>query len=342
VNASRTVKSVARLLLWLLPLSCAGESTANVAPDDAGTGGEHAVDAETPDAKTSDAETSDAETSDAVTSDADASGPSFDVYVLIGQSNMDGRASVATTDAGGPGLTDAQRAPRQDTVIFYRNPPAPGTTQSYVQTQDFVPLTPGYSVPPGFTGPLPSSVFGPEIGFSIEMAQSQPNRLRALVKASKGGTSLYSDWKPGTEGDPSSQGYCFRNFVETLGLAKAALARRGARYAFRGVLWHQGESDVAYVDGGADVYAAMLRPFITRVREEIGDSKLPFVIGEVYDNGMRGAVIAAQQLVASQGPYTGFASSDALTTFDGGTHFDARSQLLLGQRFAQAMLPLLE
>jgi iduronate 2-sulfatase len=53
-------------------------------------------------------------------------------------------------------------------------------------------------------------------------------------------------------------------------------------------------------------------------------------------------VIAGEKAVAKAVPHTGFASVDGLTTGDKGTHFDARSQIDLGKRFASEMARLLE
>ena len=68
---------------------------------------------------------------------------------------------------------------------------------------------------------------------------------------------------------------------------------------------------------------------------------LPFVIGEVYDNGHRDAVREGEKSASTAVSHAGFASAQGLKTSDKGTHFDAASQIELGRRFAQAMLPLL-
>ena len=64
---------------------------------------------------------------------------------------------------------------------------------------------------------------------------------------------------------------------------------------------------------------------------------MPFIIGEVFDNGERDKVRAALLKVSKTVPHCGFASAAELTTWDPGTHFDARSQLTLGERFASAL-----
>ncbi|HEY2584652.1 MAG TPA: sialate O-acetylesterase [Tepidisphaeraceae bacterium] len=249
-------------------------------------------------------------------------GTHYDLYLLAGQSNMDGRGKAADLKPEKREIPGA--------IIFYRNPPA--------ASDGWKPLTPGYSVAPGYKGPLPSPTFGPEIGFAIEMRKDRPDHPIALIKGSKGGTSLAHDWKPGEAGEPESQGPCYRNFIETIHLAGKDLEARGDTYTLRGILWHQGESDDKAT---ADQYQQMLTTFIARVRGDLGQPELPFVIGEVYDNGKRGPVRAAQRATAKAVPHVAFIPADGTKTWDNGTHFDADSQLTIGARFADSMAKLI-
>lgn len=246
----------------------------------------------------------------------------YDVYLLAGQSNMDGRGKVRDLD-------DENRAPFDNAIIFYRNLPT--------STDDWQPLGPGFSIPPKHKDGLPSPTFGPELGFAAAMLDVKPHRKLALIKGSKGGTSLRFDWKSGTQGDPSSQGPRYRDFVETIQIATEKLAQRGDTYTFRGLLWHQGESDSK---SKTKVYQRRLETFIARIREDIGQLDLPVIVGEVFDNGKRDDVRAAIGAVASSDERVGLVESAGLTTWDPGTHFDAASQLELGKRYAQAALKL--
>lgn len=243
----------------------------------------------------------------------------YDVYLLAGQSNMDGRGKAAE-------LTDEQRKPLEGVSIYYRNPPA--------STDGWKPLTPGYSIAPGYKGKLPSPTFGPEIGFARAMIEAQPDRRLALIKGSKGGTSLAKDWSPGVKGKPDTQGPCYRNFLHTIELAKKEL-KAGDSFVLCGLLWHQGESDASST---ADVYQERLTTFIARIREDLGQPDLPVVVGEVFDNGKRDSVRKATRALASAVPQVRFAGAEGLKTFDAGTHFDAASQITLGQRYAKEML----
>ena len=248
----------------------------------------------------------------------------YDVYLLAGQSNMDGRGA-------GADLKPSQRGPIEGAIIFYRNPPA--------ASDGWQPLDVGFSIPPGYKGKIPSTKFGPEIGFALATLKAQPKTRLALIKGSKGGTSLAKDWQPGTKGQPGTQGPCYRNYLETLAAAKKALAARSDTYTIRGLLWHQGESDAG---SNAEVYEKQLIEFIARIRDDVSLPKLPVVIGEVFDNGKRDAVRKAQRAVAEKVAGVAFVSADGTETWDKGTHFDAASQLLLGERFAKACRDLLD
>lgn len=243
----------------------------------------------------------------------------YDVYLLAGQSNMDGRGLVSE-------LTNTHRKPIDEAIIYYRS--VPRTSDGWQK------LSPGFSVPPKYKGDFPSPTFGPEIGFARSMLQVHPNRKLALIKGSKGGTSLRSDWKPGVRGDKESQGPRYRDFIETIQIATKQLRLRGDQFKIRGLLWHQGESDSK---SSTEVYSRRLEELIVRIREDLGVPDLPVVVGEVFDNGKRDSVRAAIQEVASKSSTVGLVSAEGTKTSDPGTHFDARSQLLLGERYAAAM-----
>src|SRR5687768_1204375 len=87
----------------------------------------------------------------------------------------------------------------------------------------------------------------------------------------------------------------------------------------------------------ADEYEKLLTAFTARVRAHLEVPDLPFGVGEVFDNGKRDTVRVAQQATAEKVKGVFLVSADKLTTFDGRTHFDAASQIELGERFAAGM-----
>ncbi len=243
----------------------------------------------------------------------------FDVYLLAGQSNMDGRGNA--TD-----LEPALQKPNPHVLIWYRNPPADSAA--------WKPLAPGFSIPPKHKTGLPSPTFGPEIGFAKTLLEKNPQQRIGIIKGSKGGTSI-EQWSPGTDGDVESRGICYKYLMETITMAKAALQEQGHTMTIRAILWHQGESNSK---NSTEEYQNKLLTLISRFREDLQLPDLPFFVGEVFDNGKRDSVRAAQKALPHVIKHVYFVSADGLTTHDSGTHFDAKSQLEIGKRFADAWL----
>lgn len=251
-------------------------------------------------------------------------GEEYEMYLLAGQSNMDGRGKVSN-------LSEEQRKPSEQAIIFYRNPPH--------SSEDWKPLAPGYSIAPKYKGGLPSKTFGPELGFVATLEKLRPGKKFALIKGSKGGTSLRADWKPGEKRKPETQGPRYRYFIETIKMAKEALKKKGHTATLRGMIWHQGESDAK---ANAKIHQERLAQLMARIREDTGEAELPIVLGQVFDNEKRDKVREAILKASEADPLAGFVSAEGTTTWDAGTHFDAKSQLLLGERFAKAIQELLK
>ena len=83
-------------------------------------------------------------------------GENYDVYLLAGQSNMDGRGLASE-------LSDAQNKPIEQAIIFYRNPTVDG--------EGWQPLSPKFSKAPKkykgdcllYTSPSPRDQRGPRM-----------------------------------------------------------------------------------------------------------------------------------------------------------------------------------
>lgn len=251
-------------------------------------------------------------------------GEEFDLYLLAGQSNMDGRGKIEN-------LSEVQKELSEDAIIFYRNLPH--------KSDGWQRLGPGYSIAPKYKGGLPSKTFGPELGFVAALTKAQPGKKIALIKGSKGGTNLRSDWKPGEKGKPETQGPRYQDFIETIRLAQEALKKDGHTGTLKALLWHQGESDAKVATAK---HQARLIELIARIREDMGEEKLPIVLGQVFDNGKRDKVRKAISKASKADPLVALVSSKGMTTWDPGTHFDAKSQLLLGERFAVEVQKLLK
>jgi iduronate 2-sulfatase len=258
-----------------------------------------------------------------LTSTAPVRADHYEVFLVAGQSNCDGRGAAAALT--GPLVKWVK--PQDDVPVAYSCSTLRGPA---LDSGGFKPLQPGWSVAPGKNRPtaLPSGTFGPEVSFGRGMADRLKGKKVALIKYAEGGTSLAKDW------NPDVKDRLYAAFLAFTRKSLADLKDRGHTYTVRGMIWHQGESDAGLT---AEAYQKLLTTFIGRVRADLGVPDLPFGIGEVYDNGKRDAVRAAQKAAAADVTGAFLVSAGGLKTSDGGTHFDAASQIELGERFAAGM-----
>lgn len=252
----------------------------------------------------------------------------YEVFLLAGQSNMDGRAAVK--DLTG----DLAHYANVNTNVLI-NFSAGGLKRTLTLSKGLKPLQPGYSGTPGNKNPnaLPTKTFGPEVSFGPAIAAALPGKHVVLIKFAEGGTSLGKHWSP------NEKGKLYEKFIKFVKETQAIIKANGDTCEIRGMLWHQGESDAASMEPGK--YQEALTEFIGRVRSDLGVKNLPFVIGQVYDNGKRTNIIADQKATAKAVPGVGFVDAAVLKTFDNGTHLDAESQIELGKGFARELIPLL-
>ena len=252
----------------------------------------------------------------------------YDVYLIAGQSNADGRGSVS--DLTGP-LAD-YAAPQSGVRLYYVNPTNSDPLNPTHRT-GWVDLAPGYSVGPGFSGTLPSNRFGFELSLGRALATRDPSRSIAFIKVSRGGTNLAQDWDP-----DGNANYMWQTFARAIPDALAALTAPGDQARICGVFWHQGESD-----GGNPTYQADLTRLIEATRTLTARPDLPFALGELERDHTTPTVtgrtyqLAAMAAVAAADSHTLLVSSDGLQTYDG-THFTSASYITFGERFAAAML----
>ena len=248
----------------------------------------------------------------------------YDIFLVAGQSNCDGRGAAKELI----GDLAPYAEPQSDVPIAYSCSSLRGPV---LHSDGFQPLQPGWSVAPGRNKPksLPSGTFGPEVSFGRAVADALPDRHVALIKYAEGGTNLKRDW------NPAVRDRLYDAFLAYVAQSLKILTDRGDTYELRGMIWHQGESDAGLPEGE---YQNLLTDFIAKVRAALDAPELPFGIGEVYDNGKRDRVRAAERATAEAVPGAFFVSADGLETFDGGTHFNAASQIELGRRFGAGMV----
>jgi len=226
--------------------------------------------------------------------------PNFEIYLLMGQSNMAGR---------GP-ITDANRDEHNDRVLMFTK------DKQWVVAKH--PVHFDKSV----------AGVGPGLTFGIEMEKANPKVKIGLVPCAVGGTPI-EHWLPGAY-DEATKTHPWDDAEERI---KAAM-----KYGtIKGVIWHQGESNSG--GEKPKIYLAQLTDLIKRIRALVGNPNLPFIAGElgryrpVYAN-INAELIKLPVAV----PYTGVASSEGLVHRGDTTHFDSPSAQELGRRYAVKML----
>jgi hypothetical protein len=227
----------------------------------------------------------------------------FDLYILMGQSNMAGRGYI----------TDEFKEVQSDHVYLFTK------AQTWVIAKH----------PLHFDKPAVVGV-GPGLAFGLEMAKANPKGLIGLVPCAVGGSPI-EHWLPGAY-DSATKTHPYDDAVERI---KAAM-----KYGtIKGIIWHQGESNSG--TGQPAKYLSQLQELIQRVRDLVGNPNLPFVAGEL--GRYRPAYLTINDALAalpSTVPYTAVATSQDLTHRGDTIHFDGRSADILGKRYAEKMIEL--
>ena len=200
------------------------------------------------------------------------------VFILAGQSNMEGQGKIKMDPARNEG---------KGTLEYLVKNPA--TAKQYKHTVDkngqwavrddvwiwYLGRKGGLTV--GY-GARPDRI-GPEFQFGHIMGDCFDNQV-LLIKTAWGGKSLAKDFRP-----PSSGGDLGPYYSEMLKHIKDVLANLkkhfpdydGAGYEIAGLGWHQGWNDGCSVDPSNE-YEKNLASFIRDIRKALGVEDLPFVI----------------------------------------------------------------
>ncbi len=244
----------------------------------------------------------------------------WDIYLLGGQSNAEGRALNS-------GLPASLQGAQSDVMLFN------GVNGSW---GNLAPGTGGNSATGGN-----SSQFGPEVTLGRTLADDLPTRNIAIVKYGAGGTNLHTQWDPDTRATNE-----YDRFLTTVENAIAALPP-GDTFTIKGMAWMQGESDAPAAGGNALnanslAYQTNLTQFIASIRDEYELPNLPFVVGQLghlkrVPNASANwtTVQDGQARTAALDPHTSMVVNSGLSLKDL-VHYDAAGQQALGVNFAKA------
>lgn len=275
------------------------------------------------------------------------------VYILAGQSNMQGHAQVRTFEHIG---MDPKTAPLLAEMQNFDGKPKVLddvwiSSIGCADKEQTGKLTTGFGASAG--GPK----IGPEYTFGIYIRKFTDAPI-LLIKTSWGGKSLNTDFRPPSSGPyefnekqlqqfakqgkdidamkaakVEATGLCYCQMMDHVKHVLAGIKRvvpdydaaRGHELA--GFVWFQGWNDMVdqetYPDrdkpGGYDAYSRVMADFIRDVRKDLGAPKLPFVIGVI---GVGGPVDLygpdqRRQRVGHQNMRNAMAAPAKLPEFDG-------------------------
>lgn len=248
------------------------------------------------------------------------------VYILAGQSNMQGHASLSTFDAL---ADDPKTAPLLKEM---RGPDGKPRVCDNVWISSIGCLGDAYADMTEAKGRLttgfgaPDDKIGPEFTFGLTMEKALKAPI-LIIKTSWGGRSLHTDFRPPSAGafawrdgelaekkkngedieklqaeKVAATGLIYRAMIDHVRMVLKDIKRvvpdhdETQGYELAGFVWFQGFND--YVDGGIypeqdqpngyDMYATLLGHLIRDVRKDLAAPNLPFVVGVMGIDGLRG------------------------------------------------------
>lgn len=218
-------------------------------------------------------------------SGAACAGETVKVFILAGQSNMQGHGKVKAEPKANDGKGSlGWLVKNRDTAARFKH--LVDASGQWIARKDVQiwylgrkgNLTPGFGFREGY--------IGPELGFGNVVGNALDEPI-LLIKLAWGGKSLAKDFRP-----PSSGGEVGPYYKELLKLTKEVLGdakKLFPQYADRklelvGLGWHQGWNDRVN-QAFNDAYETNMANFIRDIRKDLGVPMLPFVIAETGMSG---------------------------------------------------------
>jgi hypothetical protein len=228
----------------------------------------------------------------------------FQLYLLIGQSNMAGRGYVEAQDT----------LPNRHVLRL-------SPTGRWEVAKD----------PLHFDKPVAG--VGPGLAFGQAMAARDTSVVIGLIPCAVGGSGI-DTWVPGAYFDGTKT----HPYDDALARSRTALATG----TLAGIIWHQGESDTSPEKSAA--YAIKLMSLIAQLRTDLQAPNVPFVAGQlpVFPQGTTdaGGVARINAVLAELNktlPHYTYVPATGTTDRGDHLHLDAASARLMGQRYAAAM-----
>ena len=178
--------------------------------------------------------------------------------------------------------------------------------------------------------------FGPEIGFARTLLAKEKKPF-AIVKAAFSGTGMTTDWD---HNDAGPRGACYRALVEETRNAIAKAAEKGIDLKIRALVWVQGESDANAKN--APEYEKNLGEMIKALRLELKAPEMIALVGvnTNFGNGKNTfmpVIVEQQKSLAAHLARCAYVDTSGVT-YANGAHFDTKSTIEIGGRFAEALI----
>ncbi len=226
------------------------------------------------------------------------------VFILAGQSNMQGKAKVSLLEyqATQPNAPEMFKRLKKDGKWIER----PDVWCKYFN--EIGNLTVGYHK---------SQSIGPELGFGLVVGDHYEEQV-LIIKTAWGGRSLYRDFRSPSAGLPKADvlekmldgaqkgkpkttmdeikksfGATYREMCDEVNGTLADIKKHfpgyaGQGYELAGFIWFQGWNDMINAEATSE-YTVNLDHFIRDVRADFKSPKLPFVVGEMGVDGVNGS-----------------------------------------------------
>jgi len=180
--------------------------------------------------------------------------------------------------------------------------------------------------------------FSPSLSFATTLLEKHPEMVVGLIPCAKGFSSIH-EWRRRLS-DHSLYGSCLKRVREASVMGEVA-----------GLIFFQGESDAMEPSQYPDI---TLRPtkwaddfsvFVSDIRKDLNVAELPVVFAEIGtttapDNFPNWEIVQEQQRKV-QLPFVAMITTDDLMLKDE-VHFTTESYKIIGKRFAEAYLDLLQ
>ncbi|MDB4534255.1 sialate O-acetylesterase [Vicingaceae bacterium] len=222
-----------------------------------------------------------------------AQGQKLKVFILAGQSNMEGQGVVDLDHPeyynGGKGTLQHVMNKTADKTVFAHVKDEEG--QWTVRDDVWVRFRTTHELKKGplsigFAGYPGRHHIGPEFQFGHVVGDKLEDHV-LLIKTAWGGKSLYKDFRP-----PSAGGQCGEYYKKMIAEVRRGLDKiasdfpdlANSKVEIAGFVWFQGWNDM-FDDTALKEYESNLICLANDVRKEFDNAKLPIVIGELGNGG---------------------------------------------------------